>query len=65
MANPLSQITPANEFKLMLGDLNKRGEKVATTPVIQKVGEEIKKPCFNCPDPAVQNTKPKVGIFRR
>jgi|GEM_PF-2102922 len=65
MANPLSQITPANEFKLMLGDLNKRGEKVATTPVVQKVGEEIKKPCVNCPDPAVQSSKPRLGIFRR
>jgi len=49
----------------MLGDLNKRGEKVATTPVVQKVGEEIKKPCVNCPDPAVQSSKPRLGIFRR
>lgn len=65
MANPLSQITPANEFKLMLGDLNKRGDKVATIPVTQKAVEEIKKPCVNCPEPSAPSPKSKFGIFRR
>lgn len=65
MANPLSQITPPNKFKLMLGDFNKREEKIAATPVQQKPGEEVKKPCVNCPEPSSQNSKTRFGIFRR
>ena len=59
MANPLSQITPANEFKLVLGDLDKRDVKTTAKT------EDPKKPCLNCPESTGVSSKRGFGFFRR